>query len=325
MALPSKPDKEVTPVAKLPSSACRLGVISLLCLAPVQAEPSKSNDASTPDGFALIPGGEFEMGDAFSRKKSAEGPVHTVSVDAFYIQETKVTSAQWLQVREWALQNGYLLSAGNAVEPSHPVTEVSWFDAVKWCNALSEKEGLTPCYTFRGEVLRNLNAHPECDWKADGYRLPTEAEWEKAARGGLAGRRYPWGDTISHENANYRSRPGPAYDVGPSRDFHPKVKVGGGPRTLPVGSFPANGHGLHDMVGNVAEFCWDWYLGNYYQSSPKKDPRGPEDGSTKVVRGGNSDNDGRECSVSKRIGCSPRIPYPGMGLRVVRVSSGPRS
>jgi formylglycine-generating enzyme required for sulfatase activity len=235
-----------------------------------------------------IPAGSFSMGDTFSEGDSGEQPVHTVNVSAFYMDKYEVTKALWDGVANWAAANGYDINAGSAdgKAADHPAHNVDWYEAVKWSNARSEKEGLTPCYTVGGVVMKTGTSTPDCNFAASGYRLPTEAEWEKAARGGLSGQRFPWGDTITHSHANYYSYDGYSYDVSPTRGHHPTYATGDYPYSSPVGSFAANGYGLHDMAGNMWEWCWDWYGDSYYASSPSSDPRGPSSGSYRAHRGG---------------------------------------
>jgi formylglycine-generating enzyme required for sulfatase activity len=242
-----------------------------------------SNVAPPPfltTNMALIPAGSFLMGNALSASgegRSNELPVHTVNVSAFHMDKYEVTKALWDEVAIWAATNGYDINAASASgkAANHPAYEVTWHEAVKWCNARSQKEGLTPCYTVGGVVMKTGSSDPDCDFKASGYRLPTEAEWEKAARGGLSGKRFPWGDTITHSQANYYSDSSYSYDVSPTRGDHPTYNDGVLPYTSPVGSFAANGYGLCDMAGNLWEWCNDWYLSDYYTSSPDTDPRGP--------------------------------------------------
>ena len=242
------------------------------------------------DQYALIPAGSFTMGDGLDGLSDA--PVHSVNVSGFYMGKHEVSWSLWQEVRAWGLANGYSdLYVGAGKGADHPVQEVNWYDVVKWCNAASERAGLTPVYYAvpGGTVYRSGELAPYIDYSKQGYRLPTEAEWEKAARGGSSGKRFPWGDLISHDNANYRANGSAySYDVSPYSSYtdHPSYNDGSIPYTSPVGSFAANGYGLYDMSGNVHEWCNDWYDGSYYSSSPGADPTGPTTGSVRVLRGG---------------------------------------
>jgi sulfatase modifying factor 1 len=247
-----------------------------------------------PSGMALIPGGSFTMGNCMNSSEgySDELPLHTVYVSAFYMDKYEVTKALWDEVKGWNSGNGYSYeNAGSGKATTHPVQTVNWRDCVKWCNARSQREGLTPCYYNEAgltTVYKTGTGTPYPKWSANGHRLPTEAEWEKAARGGASGHRFPWSnvDTITHSQANYYSTNTYAYDTSPTRGYHPSFQTGNTPYTSPVGYFAANGYGLYDMAGNVWEWCWDWYSSTYYSSSPGTDPRGPASGSYGVLRGG---------------------------------------
>jgi formylglycine-generating enzyme required for sulfatase activity len=274
---------------------------------------------STPAGFSLIPGGSFTMGRT-SGDTDADAPPITVTVSPFYIQQTETTKAQWDEVRTWGLSNGYAdLAAGAGKAANHPVQTVSWWDVIKWCNARSQKEGLTPCYTVSGAVMKTGTTAPTVNWSANGYRLPTEAEWEKAARGGVSGKRFPWGtDTISHSQANYyASTTYSYYDVsGSVNSYHPTYATGSGPYTSPVGSFAANGYGLHDMAGNVKEWCWAWWT--YVDGAT--DPRDAVSGTFRVLRGGGFEDNAFNCRISNRGSGLPTISRSSIGFRVARSS-----
>jgi formylglycine-generating enzyme required for sulfatase activity len=275
---------------------------------------------TTPADMALIPAGSFTMGDSFDGDDVA--PPVTVSVGAFYIGKYEVTKALWDEVRTWGLANGYSdLNSGEGKAVDHPVHTITWFDMVKWCNARSQKHGLTPVYTVSEAVMKTGSSVPTPNWSANGYRLPTEAEWEKAARGGVSGKRFPWGtDTISHSLANYYASAGYSYDSsGSVEDFHPTYRTGSTPYTSPVGSFSANAYGLHDMAGNVWEWCWDWYGASSYVNGAI-DPRGAASGSVRVMRGGSCDGVAFNCRVAHRSGYWPSSTVSSVGFRVVRSS-----
>ncbi len=161
--------------------------------------------------MVLIPAGSFTMGNCMdpSDGYSNELPLHTVYVSAFYMDKYLMTKQLWDQVYVWAISHGYGFDhAGSGKASNHPVQTVDWYDVIKWCNARSEMEGRTPAY-YTSSALTTVYrsgdltlANEWVKWNG-GYRLPTEAEWEKAARGGLSGQRFPWGNTISWGQANY--------------------------------------------------------------------------------------------------------------------------
>lgn len=264
-----------------------------------------------PTNMALIPTGSFTMGDTFSEGDANELPTHPVQVSAFYMDKYEVTKALWDEVYNWAVTHGYSFEDGAAGKASnHPAHSMTWYDAVKWCNARSEKEGRTPAYytsAAQTTVYRSGQTNVENAWvKWDrGYRLPTEAEWEKAARGGASGHRFPWSDTdnITHSMANYRSSSSYPYDTSPTRNYHTNFNTGDTPYTSPAGYFAANGHGLYDMAGNVWEWCWDW--NGAYSSGSQIDPRGSASGSSRVFRSGSWGDDARLCRSAYR-----HINYP---------------
>ncbi len=167
------------------------------------------------------------------------------------VDQAEVASNLWVEVYDWALANGYDFdNEGNAASNNHPVVAINWYDSVKWCNARSEKEGFSPVYQVGGSVYRTGDSVP-VPLATDGYRLPTVGEWQYMARGCRTGSRFPWGDFITHSNANYFSVAS-SYDVSPTRGYHP-----GYSGTSPGDAFAANGLGLHDMAANVWEWCWD--------------------------------------------------------------------
>jgi formylglycine-generating enzyme required for sulfatase activity len=277
---------------------------------------------AAPTGFSLIPASSFTMGDALDG--ASDAPTHTVNVSAFYMAQNLVTKTQWDTVRTWAISNGYSdLAAGAGKASNHPVQTISWFQMVKWCNARSQQEGLTPVY-YTNDAQTTIYKTGDVDvtnaqvkWAANGYRLPTEAEWEKAARGGLSGKRFPWGDTINHSQSNYNAETFFIYDGASVSGYHPTYATGGAPYTSPVGAFGANGYGLNDMAGNVWQWCWDWY-GTYDTGTPT-DPRGVSLGTARVGRGGCWNDDAFYCRVAFRD-FGPSGTGNDFGFRVARSS-----
>ena len=295
-----------TYTVKLTNSAGSVTSEALQIDAPVTV-PDISN-------FSFISGGSFQMGGP----GSTNIPAMAVQLRSFYMAVNDTTLAQWQDVRAWGLTHGYTdLAVGAGKALNHPVQTVRWYDAVKWANAASEKDGLTPCYKLSGAVFRTgISDNVTCDWTVNGYRLPTETEWEVAARGGLSGKLFPWGDTISQSQANYRARFGNAYDLSALvNNYHPTYATGAMPYTSPVGSFAANGYGLYDMAGNVLQWCWDWY-GSYMGGS---DPRGAvKISGSRVLRGGAWNSDGSFALSERRFSMTPTTSNNYSGFRLAR-------
>lgn len=266
-----------------------------------------------PAGMVHIPGGPFLMGDWGGGSSAGARSVH---ISPMFMDRFEVTGALWNDVRGWAIANGYSIDGGSSRAIDHPIQDVDWYAVVKWCNARSEHEGLTPVYctdTGRTQVYRTGDVNLTNDmvrWDADGYRLPTEAEWEKAARGGLVGKLYPWGDTIDYSKANYS---GATHPWSGSTPRTTRVGYYNGGQSVP-GTDMANGYGLYDMAGNVWEWCWDWHG----MLSGASDPRGPSSGSYRVLRGCSWDNAGTDARVAYRVSGTPSDDNNRSGFRCAR-------
>ncbi len=225
--------------------------------------------------MARIPAGYFEMGDAFDEGDSDELPSHTVWISAFSLDIHEVTNTEYAACIDAAGCTPPLLLGSR--------TRTAYFD--------------NPAYYNYPVIWVNWNQAKEyCTWA--GKRLPTEAEWEYAARGGLAGKRYPWGDTINGSNANY-------WESGDPEDND----------TTAVGSYPANEYGLHDIAGNVSEWVHDRYQSNYYSVSPQHDPTGPQNDNYRVLRGGACNNNTPSLRVAHRVNRHPEVESYTVGFR----------
>lgn len=217
-----------------------------------------------------IPAGWFAMGSEAGQDN--ERPVHRVWVDEFLLGVCQVSNAEYAR---------FLHAAGvpappcwedpNFNHPQQPVVAVSWFEAVQYCGWLSERTGKR-------------------------YRLPTEAEWERAARGSLEGKLFPWGDGLPQSLPNYAQR----WKTGPE----------------PVGRHTPNGYVLHDICANVHEWCGDWYAADYYAISPERNPQGPQSGERRASRGGSWRHHIKLSRCAARSSIPPHFQYADYGFRV---------
>ena len=282
-----------------------LGMIGLLCVAGC-AKQKADVPPVLPEGMVLIPAGEFQMGSNDPEARNDEQPVHTAFVNAFFIDEYEVTNAQYQKfvlanpgwqkdkidrkfyhgkgkkyvgrsIRETYLRDwhGNNYPDGRA---NHPITNVSWYAAMAYARWVEK-------------------------------RLPTEAEWEYAARGGFSDKKYPWGDVIDPRKANY--------------GYNPEG-------TTAVGKYPPNGYGLYDMAGNVWEWCLDEYNKDFYFSSPRENPLAGDKTidwlinnftttlDTRVLRGGSWNFDSVFMRVSARYRNHPKLTYFYVGFRCAK-------
>jgi len=260
-----------------------------------------------PVQMIYVPGGTFTMGRTTGSGFSHELPTHTVTLNSFYIGKFEVTQAEYSQY----MQPGSSWTSGYGLGDNYPAYYVSWYAILKYCNLRSIAEGLTPCYTINGSTNpANWGAVPTdnndawdaaiCDWNANGYRLPTEAEWEYAARGATNN---------------------PDYLYSGSDDINAVAWYDGNNSTYgskPVGTKSPNGIGTNDMSGNVYEWCWDWYSSSYYSNSPQNNPTGPASGSYRVRRGGCWYSGATLCRVALRFYYRPDYSYDVIGFRLCR-------
>lgn len=284
-----------------------IAVVFFLFMAYAMKEDGKSHVCAKDSAFIIqqiennmvrIPAGEFLMGGGLA---FFEQPQHKVFLDAFYINKYEVTFEEY---ETFCKETGHVLPVtpdfkyerklnDKMYGPKMPVVLVSRNDAEAFCRWVSKKTG-------------------------QKYRLPTEAEWEKAARGGLEDKVYPWGNEPPDDAGIYRANYGPGYG-------HNEWKRDGHEYTAPVGSYPPNGYGLYDMAGNVWEWAKDWFDDDYYANSPYKDPRGPAEpavgldaGARGVLRGGCYSSSADHLRCAKRYGLYPKGDSSLMGFRIAR-------
>jgi formylglycine-generating enzyme required for sulfatase activity/flavodoxin len=255
-----------------------------------------------PEDFVPIEGGTFTMGSPESEAWREDDEVeHSVTVSDFYMSAYEVTQAEYQAMMG---ENPSTFSG----DENLPVEGITWFDAIAYCNIRSEAEGLTPVYTVDG---RNVS----WDRQANGYRLPTEAEWEYACR---AGTTTPFNtqNSISAEEANYYGNY--PYQIEDNYFSQDNLETKPGEyrqTTVPVGSFSPNGWGLYDMHGNVREWCWDYY--GPYSAESQTDPTGPASGSLRVNRGGGWNDFAKHLRSAYRASTPPSNASFNLGLRLV--------
>ncbi len=310
---------ETLALADNPPSFCLPGGEGL----PASSAAVAARRWAVSDDFVRVPGGTYRMGSTAG--SIDEKPLHAVRVSDFLIGKYEVTNAQFVEFLNakgnqteggspWIDLDGSSLGERCRIRQSedsfvvesgfenHPVVLVSWYGACAYADWLSQREGLRPCHSGTG-------AQKSCDWGADGYRLPTEAEWEYAAGGG-AGSRTKWAGINKRgqmedfmwfqDNAAAQGQDAPGYGL------------------QPVGKRQPNALGLYDMSGNVWEWCWDWYKADYYAQNERLDPQGPSSGSYRVLRGGSWTGTPDLCQVANRDNYNPASHGISHGFRLVR-------
>lgn len=309
-------------------------LVALLCTSSLPLKPSLSTNIpdhcptmiAVPE-MVTVPAGAFRMGDGFGDGSLNEKPAHIVNMSAFTIAKYELTFAEY---------DVFCSATGRELprderwgRGQRPVINVSWYDAIAFCNWLSEQQGYTKVYRveiekdFEGSDMKVFYA----DWEANGYRLPSEAEWEYAAswsntteqttRRKIRGSERYAGVSSEHKLDAYAN----FCDANCSFRWKTTPRDDGFAHTAPVGQFLPNALELYDMSGNVSEWCWDFYDAEYYKNSPKDDPRGSDIGGYRIVRGGSWRNLQPEVRCASRREKSPGKGNFTTGFRLARSAS----
>jgi formylglycine-generating enzyme len=265
-------------------------------------DSANATDIEVPENFVLIKGGTFTLGSPDSEDwRGDDETEHAVTVSDFYMSVYEVTQKEY---QEMMGTNPSTFSGEDL-----PVENVTWFDAIAYCNARSQAEGLTPAYTIDGQ-------HVSWNRGANGYRLPTEAEWEYACRAGTS-TPFNTQTSISAEEAKYYGRY--PYEIEENYFSQSNLETKPGryrETTIAVGSFSPNEWGLYDMHGNMREWCWDYY--GPYPAEAQTDPTGPASGTLRVNRGGGWNDFAKHVRSAYRSSTPAKNSSYNLGLRLVR-------
>jgi uncharacterized protein YjdB len=270
-------------------------------------------DLGMLERMVTLPSGTFDMGSPDTEpERDEDETLHQVTLSSFYMYETPVllTDYYWITGDNPTYFTPYYKDLFGDDWMMCPTDGVTWYDAVEFCNKLSEMEGFTPVYTITGRRpatgLPITGATVTCNWTANGYRLPTEAEWEYACRAGTT-TPFNTGENITTDQANYDGK-------YPYNGNDPGGYIGY--PVLPY-LYEPNDFGLYTMHGNLEEWCWDWYGEDYYENSVQTNPRGPNVGTSRVTRGGSFIDEGRYLRSAMRYRYEPNEEYQGPGLPFV--------
>jgi formylglycine-generating enzyme len=275
-----------------------------------KANSPNHHKSKTGIDMIAVQGGSFMMGSDDEEAFDGEKPVHRVTVSDFYIGKYEVTQEQYEKVM--GKNPSYFQNSGK----NAPVEQVSWYEAVEFCNKLSEMEGLQKCYHMEKGGFLGLKKNITCNFSANGYRLPTEAEWEYAAKGGSKSKGYKYsGSNNLDEVGWYYQNSG---DSSLSGDWDANKIIDNNCKTHTVGGKKANELGIYDMSGNVWEWCWDWY--GDYSSSAQTNPHGEGSGSGRVERGGSWYYNARFCRTADRYSFNPTYGSLDIGFRLSRAN-----